>query len=178
MKAFMFAAALAAAALAPLARAELQGAPFALIDDPYQAAAATRVTRDDFKKQVKFEGANASSNNSLYLRGWRDERAGTTTFQIFATSFYGTEWRHYNDAYDSDGNRFDFESISKKVDSCLGARGCYYEEAVGLNVSRKYLEDHQETGIRYKISGKVGESTGFLPAAYVKGFLMSVDRVG
>lgn len=146
--------------------------------DPDKAAAMTKVTRDDFKKQTKFEGANASPNNSMYLRAWRDERAGTTTFQIFVTSFYSTEWRHYNEAYDSDGNRFDFESISRKVDSCLGARGCYYEEAVGLNVSRKYLEDHEDTGIRYKVSGKIGEFTGFLPAAYVKGFLMSVDKAG
>jgi hypothetical protein len=150
--------------------------PKPLITDPAQASAMTRVTRDEYKKMTKFEGANASQYNSLYLRGWRDDRTKVATFQIYATSFYGDQWRFYGEAYDSDGNRLEFISIERKVDSCDGARGCYYRETVGLNISRKYLEDHQETGIRYKVSGKAGDFTGFLPAAYVKGFLLSVDR--
>jgi len=153
-------------------------APNPTLTDPTQVSAQTKVTRDEFKKMTKFEGANASPYNRLYLRGWRDDRTAMITYQVYITSFYSTEWRHYNEAYDSDGNRMDFISIDKKVDSCSGARGCYFEETVGLNVTRKYLEDRQDTGIRYKVSGKVGEFTGFLPAAYVKGFLMSVDRAG
>lgn len=145
------------------------------LTDSAQVAAATRVTHDDYKKATAFVGANASENNSLYLRGWRDDRTKALDLQIYATSFYSGEWRFYGEAYDSDGSKLDFISIDKKVDSCGSARGCYYEEAVGLNVSRAYLEAHKETGIRYKVSGKVGEFTGFLPAAYVKGFLASVD---
>jgi hypothetical protein len=172
---------LAAALLISLATACATAAPaqpWALLTDPAQAAAATRATHDEYKKTTNFVGANASQYNQLHLRGWRDDKAKSVTFQIYATSFYSTQWRFYSEAYDSDGNRLEFVSIDKKVDSCNGPSGCYYEEAVGMNVPRKYLEDHQDTGIRFKVSGKAGEFTGFLPAAYVKGFLQSVDAAG
>jgi hypothetical protein len=146
-----------------------------LFTDFHQATAATRVTYDEFKKITQFRGANASQNNELYLRAWKDDRTKQITYQIYLTSFYGNAWRFYSEAYDSDGNQLDFLSIDRKVDSCGGAYGCYFEETVGLNVSREYLQQHQETGVRYKISGKAGEATGFLPAVYVKGFLASVD---
>lgn len=149
--------------------------PWAPLTDPTKVSLATRVTHDEYKKTTNFIGANASEHNQLHLRGWRDDRTKVASFQLYATSFYSDHWRFYNEAYDSDGNKLDFISIDKKVDSCSGGRGCYFEETVGLNVSRKYLDEHQDTGIHYKVSGKAGEFTGFLPAAYVKGFLASVD---
>lgn len=174
----IFATSLSILVLAASASAAQSAQPDAAITDPVRASSLTKVTRDDFKKTTNYQGANASPQNALYLRAWRDDRTASTTFQVYLTSFYSTEWRHYDEAYDSDGNRLDFISINKRVDSCNGDRGCYYEETVGLYVTRKYLEDHQDTGIRYKVSGKTGEFTGFLPAAYVKGFLMSVDKAG
>jgi len=150
--------------------------PKPLLTDYNVAASATSVTHDEYKKTTNFVGANASQYNALYLRGWRDDRTKTSSFQLYATSFYSDQWRFYREAYDSDGNKLDFISIDRKVDSCNGGRGCYFEETVGLNLSRQYIEDHQNSGIRFKISGKAGEFTGFLPPAYVKGFLLSVDK--
>jgi hypothetical protein len=149
--------------------------PRPILTDDAQVAAMTRTTHDEYKKITNFTGANASQYNNLFLRGWRNDRTKNTEFQVYATSFYSGQWRFYREAYDSDGNRLDFVSIDRKVASCSGGSGCYYEETIGLNVSRKYLEDHKATGIRFKVSGKAGEFTEFLPAAYVKGFLDSVD---
>jgi hypothetical protein len=165
-------------ALLTASAARVAPPPPALFTDYQRAAAATKVTRDEFKKTTKYQGANASTNNSLFLRAWKDDKTKEMTYQIYLTSFYGDRWRFYSEAYDSNGSRLDFTSIDKKVDSCNGDRGCYFEETVGLNVSRKYLEENAETGIGYKISGKAGETTGFLPAAYVKGFLVSIDAAG
>jgi hypothetical protein len=147
--------------------------PPKLLSSATDVAAATKVEHDEYKKTTSFTGANASQYNTLLIRGWRDDKTKTARFQIYADSFYAGQWRFYNDAYDSDGNRLEFTSIDRKVVSCRG--GCTYTETVGLTVSRKYLEEHQETGIRFKVSGKAGEFTAELPAAYVKGFISSVD---
>lgn len=150
--------------------------PKPMLTDPQAAASETRISHDEFKKITTFLGANASEYNTLRLRAWKQDSDNSVNYQIYLTSFYNVQWRFYNEAYDSKGSKLDFVSIDRKVSSCSGSGGCYYEETVGLNVTRKYLEENQDTGIRYKISGKAGEAVGFLPAAYIKGFLISFDK--
>lgn len=164
--------ALLTACLAPITIPQ----PEPLLTDPVRVAARTQIKRDEYKKMTNFTGANAVKYGTLFIRAWRDDKTNKTDFQIYADSYYSGGWRFYQEAYDSDGNRMDFVSIDRKVVSCRG--GCSYEETVGMSVTRKYLEDHQDTGIRFKVSGKAGEFTGELPAAYVKGLLMSVDAAG
>jgi hypothetical protein len=148
--------------------------PQPILTDDAQVAVMTRATHDEYKKTTSFKGVNASRDNYLVLRGWRDDRTKSTEFQVYITSYYSGQWRFYSEAYDSEGNRLDFVSIDQHVASC-GSYSCRYSETIGLNVSRQYLEDHRTTGIRFKVSGKAGEFTDFLPAAYIKGFLDSVD---
>ena len=84
--------------------------------------------------------------------------------------YYGGDWRFYNSAYDSNGNSLDTTKISQDVGSC-STSGCSHFEHLGLNVTREYLEKNQDSGIRFKVSGKAGEEVFSIPSAYIKAFL-------
>jgi hypothetical protein len=143
--------------------------------DPVAVSVKTVVKHDDFKKTTNYTGANASQYNQLFIRAWRPDVTQKTEYQIYFTSFYGGGWRFYNEAYDTNGTKMDFLSIDRHVSSCSGGYGCNYEETMGLNVTREYLTANQNTGIKFKVTGKAGEAVFTLPAAYVKGFLLSTD---
>lgn len=59
--------------------------------------------------------------------------------------------------------------LHREVGSCSG--GCSLREHIAINLSREYLESHQETGMTFKVSGKAGESIHALTAAYIRAFL-------
>lgn len=94
--------------------------------------------------------------------------------QLYFRDHYDGEWRFYNSAYDIDGNKLDFLSIDRKVDTC-GKFGCRHFEDVGITVTRGYLDSHRDSGIRLKVSGRAGEAIVDLPPGYIQGFLRHLD---
>lgn len=143
------------------------------INDPTAVSSAIKVKRDDFKKQTEYIGPNAASDtlsDGLYLRAWKFDGSEKSEFQIYVMDHYYKEWRFYDSAYDSKGTKLDAMVISRKVDSC-SQYSCSHIEHIGINVTRDYLENNQDTGINLKISGKAGEEIFYLPAGYIKAFL-------
>lgn len=142
------------------------------VADPQAVSAAISVQRDDFKKITNYKGPNASSDilDLVFLRAWKTDATGSVTYQIYVMDHYYTDWRFYSSAYDSNGNSLDTTLISRNVGSC-SQYGCSHDEHLGLNVSQAYLENNQDNGIRFKVSGKAGEEIFFIPGGYIKAFL-------
>jgi hypothetical protein len=140
----------------------------------------TEKKHDEFKKSTSFTGMDASvstdRDNSVFLRAWKADSDKIAHYQIYVVDTYGVEWRFYNTAYDSNGKKLDLVSISRDVGSC-SSYGCNYYEHLAINVDQDYLLANQETGVKFKISGKVegADRVLFLPPAFIKGFLMSVQ---
>lgn len=141
--------------------------------DSQAVTKAISVKRDDFKKIINFEGPNASGISDIFLliRAWKADATGKTTYQIYVMDRYHSKgWRFYSAADDSNGNSLDTTVISRKVAGCW-SDGCTYLEHIALNIEQEYLEKNQETGIRFKLSGKTGDKVFSIPSGYIKAFL-------
>ena len=146
-------------------------APHTNPNDPQAVVRAISVKRDDFKKITNYTGPNAASfSDALFIRAVKTD-AGSMTYQIYVMHTYSGEWRFYNSTYDSKGTPLDTTLISRDVITCAGSYGCTHQEHLGLNVSREYLEQNQQLGIRFKVSGRAGEEVFFIPPAYIRAFL-------
>lgn len=134
---------------------------------------STTVQRDEFKKQLIYRGPNTfrSGYIQVFIRAWKFEKDNSTRYQIYVSDYYDTAWRFYNSAYDSNGNQLDMTPISKEVIGCSRYSGCTYNETVGINVTKDYLQNNLESGIRFQISGKAGDNVFYVPGNYIKGFL-------
>lgn len=139
-------------------------------------SARTTSTRDDFKKLVNFKGPNLfqDGGRALFLRATKFDKSSELTVQLYFRDQYDGEWRFYNSAYDIDGNKLDFLSIDRKVDTC-GKFGCRHFEDVGITVTRDYLDSRRDRGIKLKVSGRAGEAIVDLPPGYIQGFLQRLD---
>lgn len=92
-------------------------------------------------------------------------------YQIIISDTYYYNWKYYDTACDADGNRLNLIHIARDLDCNRKFTGCELKEVVGLNVTRGYLENHAETGLTIKVSGKDGELIFSLPRGYIRGFL-------
>ena len=135
-------------------------------------SSAIKVQRDSFEKITSYIGPNASDfPNSVFIRVRKPDE-GRTSYQIYVRDQYEGDWRYYDSAHDQDGTGLDTTVIDRQVVTCN--RGCVLWEHLGINVSRAYLENFQERGIRFKISGKRGQNIYFIPPAYISAVLSAV----
>jgi len=143
--------------------------------NPDETRSRVEIKNDEFTKQIDYTGPNVIdpyySSDYLMMRAW--EKASKINYQVYVADHYYGDWRFYNRAFDSDGNKLDFVLISKKVLDCYS--GCTFSEHAGLNVTEAYLRKHTETGLKFKIIGKAGEEVFTLPGGYIKGFLDTVN---
>ena len=130
----------------------------------------TTEKRDNFQKSTSLQGPDLSNvrYKSLFLRATKFD-AGSSIYQVYVRDQYAGQWRFYNSAYDIDGNKLEFTSIKREVGSCRG--GCDYYEDMGVSVTREYLEQRKDRGLKIKISGSAGEVVVELPPGYIQGFL-------
>ncbi|PQA82482.1 hypothetical protein C5F52_15855 [Limnohabitans sp. TS-CS-82] len=145
------------------------------LNDPQAVSSAIAVTRDDFKKLTRYTGPDAAEDirETLLIRAWKHDKDNQVTFQIYVSDFYKGGWRHYNQAHDSNGNSLEVNVISRDVITCSGGT-CAYQEDLGLQVTRDYLERNKDSGLFFKISGKGGEETFRISGAYIKAVLSVV----
>jgi hypothetical protein len=149
-------------------------------NDPNTVSTRTVINHDDFKKVTNYRGPDIASGftalyTALFLRAWKNDKTGDVQYQIYDREWYSGDWRFYDTAYDSNGNKLDVTVIDRKVNECERSK-CYYHEDLGLNVSRDYLEKSRESGVKFKVSGKGGEAVEFLPPGYIQGFLSTIKQ--
>lgn len=142
------------------------------INDLEAVSKSIVLKHDDFKKVTSYEGPNIalSTSDQVFLRAWKWDSNGDVDYQIYVMSYYDDDWRFYHSAHDSNGVSLNTTVISRKPASC-SRYGCSHIEHVVLNVSRSYLEKNQDSGVRFKLSGKAGEAVFSVPAPYIKAFL-------
>lgn len=133
------------------------------------------VKRDDFKKTTNYHSPEIGYNGtSTFLRSWKNDKDADATYQIYVTTVYDDEWRFYDTAYDSNGNRLDVLVIDRDVlkGSC-SQYGCAHTEDVAFNVSKEYLEKNIQNGITFKLNGRTAkaEIIQSIPGAFIEGFL-------
>ena len=141
-------------------------------NDVQSISSAISVQHDDLKKITNFKGSNCSSGilDTVLLRAWKSDDDGGFSYQIYVVDYYHGDWRFYDTASDSKGNNLVITLNSRDVSSC-DYLTCAHQEHLGINVSREYLEENQENGIVFKVSGKGEEETFIVPATYIKAFL-------
>lgn len=143
------------------------------LNDAAVVKSLVNVWRDQYVKGGGFIGPELSpvKYKNLYLRALRLE-GKPLVYQIFVRDQYRDNWRFYDAAYDSDGNRLNFASIDRKTDDCR--YGCDFYETMSITVPLGYLEQRRDRGLIIKIMGKAGERVVEVPAGYVAGFVDAV----
>lgn len=134
---------------------------------------AIKIKRDDFAKKISYEGPSSTKDDrdSVFIRSWKYDKDNITKYQIYIADYYLGEWRFYNSAFDSNGNKLDVVVIARDVGSCSRYSGCSHIEHIGINISKEYLEKNKDSGIHFKLNGKAGDEIFLLPSAYVQATL-------
>jgi hypothetical protein len=151
--------------------------------NPTETQSRVKIENDDFQKITNYRGPavqrlDQGHYDRVFIRAWKSQKDSDTLYQIYASDtysdFYTGGWKYLSEAYDSDGKKLDLTKIDKDV-SC-SKYGCKHTEDIALNVSRKYLEQHEVSGISFQISGTAGKEVFSLPGGYIKGFLAVVPK--
>ncbi len=152
--------------------------------NPTETQSRVKIENDDFQKITNYRGPNVERRDKgqhydrVFIRAWKSQKDNDTSYQIYASDTYSDfdtgGWKYLSEAYDSEGKKLDLTKIDKDV-SC-GKYFCQHTEDVGLNVSRKYLEQHEASGISFQISGTGGKEVFSLPGGYIKGFLAFLPK--
>jgi len=128
---------------------------------------------DEFSKTGTYITPMFDSNDSIiFLRAVKSEKLQIVTYQVVAL-IYSRNWGFYEYAIDKEDNSFDLRLMGKKVIS-----GNLFKEIVGIELTRKYLEDHANTGMTFKIYGKKGDKIISVPTIYIGGLLNKTINKG
>ena len=137
-----------------------------------------KMKHDDSLKLTTWEGANCASErmDALFLRAVKsdDEKAPPTSYVIYVSDGYAGESLHsYFRADDSDGNSLPLHQVDRFVINCT-EHFCTYTEDFTLAVSKAYLIQHQNSGIRLQLTGQRGNEVFEMPGNYIQTFLAQV----
>lgn len=147
-------------------------------DDPAKVGSAVRTNSDPFKGSIHYWGP-AVANQAIADEpaptvekisiSARTDKSSETRYFVNVIDYYQGDWRGYDQAYDSSGEKFHALAVKHHAGCALF---CSFEERLDIEVSKKYLEDHAKTGITMRLYGPFGGSAPFtLPAGYIQGFL-------
>ncbi len=145
------------------------------LNNAQEVAGASVVQRDEYGTSTIYRGPNLASKaqDQLFILA-RKTDAGSVTYQIYIAISYSGVWRFYNWAYDDDGKTLDLTLLSRNLAPCE-RDDCVHNEHVSVDVTRKYLEEHLQSGLRLWLSGKAGKEAFFIPPGYIKAFLSLPD---
>jgi len=144
---------------------------------PEQIASRSAVRRDEFTKMTFVDGQHVLfgdwGQNRYYLGAARQGETGEPVYSLamFSRRTFREGWAFWNSASDSDGAKLPTEKAGSDVTEGGGT-----SEAVQVVLSRAYLDQHIETGVKLKIYGRGVEQILEVPGNYIKGFLMKVDQ--
>jgi hypothetical protein len=148
------------------------------LDDPLSVAKATKVQRGESNFATIYKGPNVASNpqDQLYIRALKSD-AGNITYEIYVVINYTGYWRFYNLAYDTYGNILDLTVMTRDIDECKRI-DCVQQELLIVDVTRKYLEENMQGGLRFWLSAKKEKTREvlFIPSGYIMAFLSLADK--
>lgn len=143
------------------------------LDDPLSVAKATKVQRGESNLATIYKGPNVASNpqDQLYIRALKSD-AGSITYEIYVVINYTGYWRFYNLAYDAHGDILDLTVMTRDIDECKRI-DCVQQELLIVDVTRKYLEENVQGGLRFWVSAKKEKTKEvlFIPSGYIMAFL-------
>jgi hypothetical protein len=148
--------------------------------DPNDKAAVTAgitTFRDNFKKVTHYQAPEIHFRDDGFdrvsIRSWKiDIDTDEPPYQIYVSTTRG-QWIFFDTTYDSNGTKLETRVIEREVGYC-DQYGCRLNEAIGINITRDYLEKSAATGISFQISGSGGKAAYTIPPAYIQAFLSSV----
>lgn len=145
------------------------------LNNAQDVAGASVVQRDEYGTTTIYRGPNLASKaqDQLFILA-RKTDAGSVTYQIYIAISYSGVWRFYNWAYDDDGKTLDLTLLSRNLAQCQN-NDCMHNEHVSVDMTRRYLEEHIQSGLRFWLSGKAGKEEFFIPPGYIKAFLPLSD---
>lgn len=147
------------------------------MNDSQDVAGASSVQRDEYKKITIYRGPNIANKqpDQLYIVATKTDFGGIS-YQIFAIINYSGAWRFYNNAHDTKGNSLDITLMTRHLDKCT-RNDCAHSEDIVINVTKKYLEEYMQSGLRIRVSAKAGEDEVFIiPPGYIKAFLSLSEK--
>lgn len=149
------------------------------LNDQVSVSQNISVSRDDFEKITSYDGPNAATTDAGYdfvrLRAIKMDGYKGYLYQIYVNDYYRGEWRFYDSATDSNGNSLETILFDRKTRVC-SSDTCSHTEQLGIMVSKEYLESNQNSGVKFRISGKRGSEVFYIPPGYIKGFLSYLNK--
>lgn len=128
-------------------------------------------TRDDYKKITVVVGGDIEQKrNTIILRSTRSDSFRSEDGIVVYVVARMSEWKFLDTTYSIDGKTWKTSVVDRDVRSC-SRYGCSLAEHLAVFVDRNYLMAHTETGIDFKITGKRGEETVYIPGKYIAAFL-------
>ena len=137
-----------------------------------------KIETDNYRKIMAYSAPVISHTNYknsnqgfIMLQAGKRLKTGEVSYQITLRN-HTFHWYFLNTAHDSEGNQLPVQKIKSDV-RCMSSV-CSHFEDVNIKVSRHYLEQHQENGLMFQVSGKNGSAEYKIPSAYIKAFLAKV----
>ena len=149
--------------------------------DPTDIAGHVMVSQDKYDGFWKAGGPriivwNSFDVTSYKLRAWSRDRSfrRAALAQLYVETDLD-EWLFLDGAY-SGGVAYEVKWIDSEVDRC-DHYSCQYNETVGINMSIDQLHAIAAgPGFDVRLSGRRGDVTFFVPAAYFQGFLRGLGQ--
>ena len=142
-------------------------------DDPLSVAKATKVQQGDSSWATIYKGPNIAINpgDQLYIRALKSG-SGSISYEIYVVINYIGYWRFYYLAYDTYGNNLGLTLMTRNIDECKRI-DCVQQEILIVDVTRKYLEENMQGGLRFWVSAKKEKTREvfFIPSGYIIAFL-------
>lgn len=148
-------------------------------NDPLAVNEEVAVERDPFKNVMYYrgpvvtntadDGSDAPEVEDIALHS-RVEQDRPMRYFLTITDYYDGDWRGFDQAFDLAGGKFHALAVNHKVNCHFF---CGYDEVLDIELSRKYLDDHAQTGITMRLYGPSGAASApfTLPGGYIQGFL-------
>ena len=148
-------------------------------DDIDAVARSVSVERDDFMGVLMLKGPLISNRQTSTTDAPEVEEVSLHAVKpkdrperyfIDVTDYYDGNWRGFDQAFDISGNKF-HALVARHHAECK--LFCGFDEQIEIEVSKKYLDEHADTGILMRLygPGSVASAPFLVPGGYIKGFL-------
>jgi len=119
---------------------------------------------------------DAANTFEMFSLRTEQSQQGVKTYQLFVTLTYFSPWRYYESANLLNKPASTFKVVAREAGACE-PQGCIFKEVMAIAMTDAFLRDHMDNGFQVTISSKTGVSSDlFVPAQYIKGFLMATDN--
>ena len=129
-----------------------------------------------------YEEVKKMSIKDRFVKGWSASHSHTLRLAYFTNfkkyslwiHFSDKNWKFFDSAYDIHGNKLELRGIDRDVNGGV-KHGVIFpvsiSESFSIPMSKKYLKEHSESGIKIKLYGSRGTLEVNVPSFYIKAFL-------